>query len=374
MQVPSPHKSEMYRPYPHVSCSQPPVAQQLLLHPFLLLNLPGFFHLLHRHPRLFFSLVHWKEQEAARESTQKTGQRNSKLEGLCDRGLFIIIIEKHASILDEEDPFLCFIDELDDHRAIFRSMDQLSRLSFTSTMIPEFGKLWRISLSILRSAGAINLCCQSLHSDSIHLWCHHFQFESSSKPVTVSRVSMATPFPPTCCFGEPVHCFAAIRPVSKVTEHCQTASRKSDRTLHRPLSCFSLEVVQPHCICTSPIASAPAPTATPTVAPALPLPLPLPMPMPAQIAPAHAAPAHAAPALVPAPVQGLLATPKGASLCPTDLGLKGSGRLECCGTDGPRRRDFGWWIRQQHAPMFVFRTSTRWYMGTRMPNAQEVPM
>ncbi|KAJ4456752.1 hypothetical protein PAPYR_7869 [Paratrimastix pyriformis] len=42
---------------------------------------------------------------------------------------------------------------------------------------------------------------------------------------------------PTCGFGEPVHCFAAIRPVSKVTEHCQTASRKSDRTLHRPLSC-----------------------------------------------------------------------------------------------------------------------------------------
>ncbi|KAJ4453859.1 hypothetical protein PAPYR_11544 [Paratrimastix pyriformis] len=44
-------------------------------------------------------------------------------------------IEKHASILDEDDPFLCFIDVLDDHRAIFRSMDQLSRLSFTSTMI-----------------------------------------------------------------------------------------------------------------------------------------------------------------------------------------------------------------------------------------------
>ncbi|KAJ4454455.1 hypothetical protein PAPYR_10849 [Paratrimastix pyriformis] len=50
-------------------------------------------------------------------------------------------IEKHASILDEDDPFLCFIDVLDDHRAIFRSMDQLSRLSFTSTMIPFFPPL-----------------------------------------------------------------------------------------------------------------------------------------------------------------------------------------------------------------------------------------
>ncbi|KAJ4454298.1 hypothetical protein PAPYR_11023 [Paratrimastix pyriformis] len=136
----------------------------------------------------------------------------------------IAFIEKHASILDEEDPFLCFIDELDDHRAIFRSMDQLSRLSFTSTMIPEFGKLFgylvasekripstkllqRISLSILR------------------------------KPVTVSRYRWRPRSRPTCGFGEPVHCFAAIRPVSKVTEHCQTASRKSDRTLHRPLSC-----------------------------------------------------------------------------------------------------------------------------------------
>ncbi|KAJ4452945.1 hypothetical protein PAPYR_12721 [Paratrimastix pyriformis] len=168
----------------------------------------------------------------------------------------IAFIEKHASILDEEDPFLCFIDELDDHRAIFRSMDQLSRLSFTSTMIPEFGKLFgylvasekripstkllqRISLSILRSAGGDqSLCCQKL-AQLIQFICGAtiFNLESSSKPVTVSRVSMATPFPPTCGFGEPVHCFAAIRPVSKVTEHCQTASRKSDRTLHRPLSC-----------------------------------------------------------------------------------------------------------------------------------------
>ncbi|KAJ4457729.1 hypothetical protein PAPYR_6770 [Paratrimastix pyriformis] len=139
----------------------------------------------------------------------------------------IAFIEKHASILDEEDPFLCFIDELDDHRAIFRSMDQLSRLSFTSTMIPEFGKLFgylvasekripstkllqRISLSILRLPAS-------------PLLYREYRWRPRSRP--------------TCGFGEPVHCFAAIRPVSKVTEHCQTASRKSDRTLHRPLSC-----------------------------------------------------------------------------------------------------------------------------------------
>ncbi|KAJ4453403.1 hypothetical protein PAPYR_12131 [Paratrimastix pyriformis] len=124
---------------------------------------------------------------------------------------------------------------------------------------------------------------------------------------------------PTCGFGEPVHCFAAIRPVSKVTEHCQTASRKSDRTLHRPSAA------------------------------------------PLQLGGGTSR-----------PPQGLLATPKGASLCPTDLGLKGAGRLEYPqGPDGPRRRDFGWWIRQQHAPMFVFRTSTRWYMGTRMPKKSQ---
>ncbi|KAJ4459207.1 hypothetical protein PAPYR_4729 [Paratrimastix pyriformis] len=158
--------------------------------------------------------------------------------------------------------------------------------------------------------------------DSIHLWCHHFQFGVFQQARYCIAISMATPFPPTCGFGEPVHCFAAIRPVSKVTEHCQTASRKSDRT------------------CIDPSAA------------------------PLQLGGGTSR-----------PPQGLLATPKGASLCPTDLGLKGSGAARApAGPDGPRRRDFGWWIRQQHAPMFVFRTSTRWYMGTRMPNAQEVPM
>ncbi|KAJ4457732.1 hypothetical protein PAPYR_6653 [Paratrimastix pyriformis] len=97
-------------------------------------------------------------------------------------------IEKHASILDEDDPFLCFIDVLDDHRAIF---------------------LTKLLQRIISHQG--RYCIASIDGDPR------------------SR--------PTCCFGEPVHCFAAIRPVSKVTEHCQTASRKSDRTLHRPLSC-----------------------------------------------------------------------------------------------------------------------------------------
>ncbi|KAJ4457441.1 hypothetical protein PAPYR_7025 [Paratrimastix pyriformis] len=104
--------------------------------------------------------------------------------------------------------------------------------------IPSTKLLQRISLSILRSAGAINLCAaKACAIDSIHLWCHHFQFGVFQQARYCIAISMATPFPPTCGFGEPVHCFAAIRPVSKVTEHCQTASRKSDRTLHRPLSC-----------------------------------------------------------------------------------------------------------------------------------------
>ncbi|KAJ4455236.1 hypothetical protein PAPYR_9895 [Paratrimastix pyriformis] len=254
----------------------------------------------------------------------------------------IAFIEKHASILDEEDPFLCFIDELDDHRAIFRSMDQLSRLSFTSTMIPEFGKLFgylvasekripstkllqRISLSILRSAGGDqSLCCQKL-AQLIQFICGAtiFNLESSSKPVTVSRVSMATPVP--------------ARPVASVNP--STASPqfglcpKSPSTVKQPPG-----KVTAHCI-------------DPSAAPL-------------QLGGGTSR-----------PPQGLLATPKGASLCPTDLGLKGSGAARVpAGPDGPRRRDFGWWIRQQHAPMFVFRTSTRWYMGTRMPNAQEVPM
>ncbi|KAJ4458336.1 hypothetical protein PAPYR_5876 [Paratrimastix pyriformis] len=226
----------------------------------------------------------------------------------------IAFIEKHASILDEEDPFLCFIDELDDHRAIFRSMDQLSRLSFTSTMIPD------ISLSILRSAGGDqSLCCQKL-AQLIQFICGAtiFNLESSSKPVTVSRVSMETPVP--------------ARPVASVNP--STASPQSGLCPKSPST-----VKQP----------------------------------PGKVT-AHCIDPSAAP-LQLGGAQGLLATPKGASLCPTDLGLKGSGAARVpAGPDGPRRRDFGWWIRQQHAPMFVFRTSTRWYMGTRMPNAQEVPM
>ncbi|KAJ4453213.1 hypothetical protein PAPYR_12394 [Paratrimastix pyriformis] len=163
----------------------------------------------------------------------------------------IAFIEKHASILDEEDPFLCFIDELDDHRAIFRSMDQLSRLSFTSTMIPEFGKLFgylvasekripstkllqRISLSILRSAGGDqSLCCQKL-AQLIQFICGAtiFNLESSSKPVTVSRVSMATPVParpvasvnPSTASPQSGLCpkspSTVKQPPGKVTAHC----------------------------------------------------------------------------------------------------------------------------------------------------------
>ncbi|KAJ4455251.1 hypothetical protein PAPYR_9843 [Paratrimastix pyriformis] len=152
-------------------------------------------------------------------------------------------------------------------------MDQLSRLSFTSTMIPEFGKLLGIWWP-LRSASRRPSCFQRISLSILR------------KPVTVSRVSMATPFPPTCGFGEPVHCFAAIRPVSKVTEHCQTASRKSDRTLHRP----------------------------------------------------SAAPLQ----LGGGTAQGLLATPKGASLCPTDLGLKGQGGSSARGTG--RAAEAGLWM------------------------------
>ncbi|KAJ4459215.1 hypothetical protein PAPYR_4738 [Paratrimastix pyriformis] len=150
-----------------------------------------------------------------------------------------------------------------------------------------------------------------------------FNLESSSKPVTVSRVSMATPVP--------------ARPVASVNPSTASPQSglcpKSPSTVKQPPG-----KVTAHCI-------------DPSAAPL-------------QLGGGTSR-----------PPQGLLATPKGASLCPTDLGLKGSGAARVpAGPDGPRRRDFGWWIRQQHAPMFVFRTSTRWYMGTRMPNAQEVPM
>ncbi|KAJ4453791.1 hypothetical protein PAPYR_11639 [Paratrimastix pyriformis] len=151
----------------------------------------------------------------------------------------IAFIEKHASILDEEDPFLCFIDELDDHRAIFRSMDQLSRLSFTSTMIPD--------LSILRSAGAINLCAaKACAIDSIHLWCHHFQFgvfqqaryciasidgdPVPARPVASVNPSTASPQSGLC----PKSPSTVKQPPGKVTAHC------IDPQLPR----FSLEVVR----------------------------------------------------------------------------------------------------------------------------------
>ncbi|KAJ4455256.1 hypothetical protein PAPYR_9850 [Paratrimastix pyriformis] len=160
-------------------------------------------------------------------------------------------IEKHASILDEDDPFLCFIDVLDDHRAIFRSMDQLSRLSFTSTMIPEFGKLFgylvasekripstkllqRISLSILRSAGGDqSLCCQKL-AQLIQFICAAtiFNLESPTKAATVSQVSMATPVParpvasvnPSTASPQSGLCpkspSTVKQPPGKVTAHC----------------------------------------------------------------------------------------------------------------------------------------------------------
>ncbi|KAJ4453792.1 hypothetical protein PAPYR_11640 [Paratrimastix pyriformis] len=216
----------------------------------------------------------------------------------------IAFIEKHASILDEEDPFLCFIDELDDHRAIFRSMDQLSRLSFTSTMIPEFGKLlgiwWPLRSASRRpscfSASQARYCIASIDGDPV-----------PARPVASVNPSTASPQSGLC----PKSPSTVKQPPGKVTAHCIDPSAA-----------------------------------------------------PLQLGGGTSR-----------PPQGLLATPKGASLCPTDLGLKGSGAARVpAGPDGPRRRDFGWWIRQQHAPMFVFRTSTRWYMGTRMPNAQEVPM
>ncbi|KAJ4453193.1 hypothetical protein PAPYR_12418 [Paratrimastix pyriformis] len=222
----------------------------------------------------------------------------------------IAFIEKHASILDEEDPFLCFIDELDDHRAIFRSMDQLSRLSFTSTMIPEFGKLFgylvasekripstkllqRISLSILRSAGGDqSLCCQKL-AQLIQFICGAtiFNLESSSKPVTVSRVSMATPVP--------------ARPVASVNPSTASPQSglcpKSPSTVKQPPG-----KVTAHCI-------------DPSAAPL-------------QLGGGTSR-----------PPQGLLATPKGASLCPTDLGLKGGkGGSSARGTG--RAAEAGLWM------------------------------
>ncbi|KAJ4455207.1 hypothetical protein PAPYR_9862 [Paratrimastix pyriformis] len=233
----------------------------------------------------------------------------------------IAFIEKHASILDEEDPFLCFIDELDDHRAIFRSMDQLSRLSFTSTMIPEFGKLFGYLVASEKRIPSTKLLQRiTCAIDSIHLWCHHFQFGVFQQ----ARYCIAS------IDGDPV----PARPVASVNPSIASPQSglcpKSPSTVKQPPG-----KVTAHCI-------------DPSAAPLQ---------------------------LGGGTTQGLLATPKGASLCPTDLGLKGSGAARVpAGPDGPRRRDFGWWIRQQHAPMFVFRTSTRWYMGTRMPNAQEVPM
>ncbi|KAJ4452701.1 hypothetical protein PAPYR_13074 [Paratrimastix pyriformis] len=209
----------------------------------------------------------------------------------------IAFIEKHASILDEEDPFLCFIDELDDHRAIFRSMDQLSRLSFTSTMILIF---------------------QQARCDG--------EFDARSRACVVNA-------------------------------DCRRAG-----------ICF-----QP--ICSSPASAPPcittSPTATPTVAPAMPT---LPLPCPCHVAPAHVAPAHAAPAHAALRLSCPSAGAREGSLAlPTDLGLKGAGRLNARGTGraAGRTLDGG---SANNTPRCSCSTSTRWYMGTRMPNAQEVPM
>ncbi|KAJ4453877.1 hypothetical protein PAPYR_11540 [Paratrimastix pyriformis] len=114
----------------------------------------------------------------------------------------IAFIEKHASILDEEDPFLCFIDELDDHRAIFRSMDQLSRLSFTSTMIlkahpvDQVASAHQFEHSTVGGGRSISVLPKLAQLIQFICGATIFNLESSSKPVTVSRVSMATPFPP----------------------------------------------------------------------------------------------------------------------------------------------------------------------------------
>ncbi|KAJ4453095.1 hypothetical protein PAPYR_12537 [Paratrimastix pyriformis] len=115
-------------------------------------------------------------------------------------------------------------------------MDQLSRLSFTSTMIPEFGKLFGYLVASEKRIPSTKLLQRiTCAIDSIHLWCHHFQFGVFQQArYCIASIDGDPRSRPTCGFGEPVHCFAAIRPVSKVTEHCQTASRKSDRTLHRP--------------------------------------------------------------------------------------------------------------------------------------------
>ncbi|KAJ4453543.1 hypothetical protein PAPYR_11969 [Paratrimastix pyriformis] len=139
---------------------------------------------------------------------------------------------------------------------------------------------------------------------------------------------------PTCCFGEPAPASpqsglcpkspsTVKQPPGKVTA-LRLRPLQLQSTIHPlipaktavPFLCalvhsHSFHLLastfisfQPHCICTSPTASA-APTATPTVALPLPCPCPAPAPAPACPAPALPCPCHAAPRLVPAPAQGL---------------------------------------------------------------------
>ncbi|KAJ4461915.1 hypothetical protein PAPYR_1614 [Paratrimastix pyriformis] len=165
--------------------------------------------------------------------------------------------------------------------------------------IPSTKLLQRISLSILRSAGAINLffqqaryCIASIDGDPV-----------PARPVASVNPSIASPQ-------------SALRP--KVTEHCQTASRKSDRTLHRPLSCPAFEVVQV---------------------------------------------GH----------RKGFATPKGASLCPTDLGLKGSGGSSARGTG--RAAEAGLWMVDPPATRPDVRVPHQYQMVHGDADAQqEVPM
>ncbi|KAJ4457019.1 hypothetical protein PAPYR_7526 [Paratrimastix pyriformis] len=150
----------------------------------------------------------------------------------------IAFIEKHASILDEEDPFLCFIDELDDHRAIFRSMDQLSRLSFTSTMIlkahpvDQAASAHQFEHSTVGGGRSISVLSKACAIDSIHLWCHHFQFgvfqqaryciasidgdPVPARPVASVNPSIASPQSGLC----PKSPSTVKQPPGKVTAHC----------------------------------------------------------------------------------------------------------------------------------------------------------
>ncbi|KAJ4459206.1 hypothetical protein PAPYR_4728 [Paratrimastix pyriformis] len=97
------------------------------------------------------------------------------------------------------------------------------RLSFTSTMIPEFGGNFfgYLVASEAHPVDQVASAHQFEHSTQARYYHDIDGDPRSTRPVASVTVLLR----------------ATIRPVSKVTEHCQTASRKSDRTLHRPLSC-----------------------------------------------------------------------------------------------------------------------------------------